>query len=197
MSTSIPIIPVICDRCRVVGFSGDGDFSHLGGLLDFTPVPRKKQRVDGWSAERQRAFIAALSASGSKRQAAQAIGMAAFGVHPMMKSQGGESFRAAFDRAMAIAKANGSMKIAAGVAGAAARNAQMAGPSRLRGHEPMPEPSMSQDQRWDLIESIGIRFMKKGRGRAAGAPGGRDRRRRFLPSPDHLHRSARARAGSS
>ena len=53
-------IPVICDRCRKVGYSGDGDFSHLGDLLEFTPVPRKKERVDGWTAERQRAFIAAL-----------------------------------------------------------------------------------------------------------------------------------------
>ena len=154
-------IPVICDRCRTVGFSGDGDFSHLGDLLDFTPVPRKKERVDGWSAERQRAFIAALSATGSKRQAAQALGMGAYGIDQMLKSQGNESFKAAFDRAMAIAKANGSMKIAAGVADAAARNAQMAGPSRLRGHEPEAEPSMSDDQKWDLIESIGTRLMKK------------------------------------
>ena len=60
-------IPVICDRCRTAGFSGEGDFSHLGDLLDFTPVPRKTKRSDGWTAERQRAFIAALSATGSKR----------------------------------------------------------------------------------------------------------------------------------
>ena len=70
-------IPVICDHCRSTGFSGDGDFSHLGDILDFTPVPRKAQRADGWTPERQRAFIAALSTTGSKRQAAQAIGMAA------------------------------------------------------------------------------------------------------------------------
>lgn len=73
-------IPVICDRCRSTGFSGDGDFSHLGDLLDFTAVPRKTQRADGWTPERQRAFIAALSTTGSKRRAAQAIGMAAYGV---------------------------------------------------------------------------------------------------------------------
>ena len=34
-----------------------------GDLLDFTPVPRKLNRADGWSAEKQRAFIAALSAA--------------------------------------------------------------------------------------------------------------------------------------
>jgi len=154
-------IPVICDRCRSVGFSGDGDFSHLGDLLDFTPVPRKIDRADGWTAERQRAFIAALSATGSKRQAARAIGMAAYGIDQMMKADGNDSFKAAFDRAMAIAKANGSMKIAAGVADAAARNAQMAAPSRLRGHEPDPDVTMADDEKWDMLTAIGTKFMRK------------------------------------
>ena len=135
-------IPVICDRCRSTGTAGEGDFSHLGDLLDFTPVPRKTTRVDGWNEERQRAFIAALSATGSKRQAAQSIGMAAFGVDQLLKAEGNESFKAAFDRAMAIAAQNGSMKIAQGVADAAARNSVLAHgratsaltpPSRLRG----------------------------------------------------------------
>jgi hypothetical protein len=76
-------IPVICDRCRSTGAAGEGDFSHLGDLLDFTPVPRKKQRVDGWSAEKQRAFIAALAATGSKRRAAMSIGMAPYGIDQM------------------------------------------------------------------------------------------------------------------
>jgi hypothetical protein len=154
-------IPVICDRCRTVGLSGDGDFSHLGDLLDFTPVPRKTQRADGWTPERQRAFIAALSATGSKRQAARAIGMAAFGIDQILKADGNESFKAAYERAMAIAKANGSMKIAAGVADAAARNAQLTPPSRLRGLEPEPQPDVSEDQQWDLLENIAAKFMKK------------------------------------
>jgi len=130
-------IPVICDRCRATGLSGEADFSHLGDLLDFEPVPRKHDRVDGWNAERQRAFIAALSATGSKRRAALSIGMATFGVDQMLKSKGNQSFRLAYDRAMAIAQANGSMKIAQGIADAAARNAQLTPPSRLRG-APLP-----------------------------------------------------------
>jgi hypothetical protein len=156
-------IPVICDRCRSTGVSGEGDFSHLGDLLDFTPVPRKKERVNGWNAERQRAFIAALSATGSKRRAAQAIGMATFGVDQLLKAEGNESFKAAFDKAMLIAKTNGSMKIAQGVADAAARNAQLTPPSRLRGFEPEPEPepTMGEDEKWDLIHRIGVKFMRK------------------------------------
>jgi hypothetical protein len=141
-------IPVICDRCRSTGAAGEGDFSHLGDLLEFTPVPRKKHRVDGWSAEKQRAFIAALSATGSKRRAAQAIGMAPYGVDQMLKGEGNESFKAAYDRAMAIASQNGTMKIAQGVADAAARNAVMAQPSRLRGLKTFP--SLDGDgQGWD------------------------------------------------
>ena len=66
-------IPVICDRCRSTGNAGEADFSHLGDLLEFDPVPRKHDRVDGRHAERQLAFIAALAATGSKRRAAQSL----------------------------------------------------------------------------------------------------------------------------
>ena len=141
-------IPVICDRCRSAGIAGESDFTHLGDLLEFTPVPRQKQRVDGWSPERQRAFIAALSATGSKRRAAQSIGMAPFGVDQMLKAEGNESFKAAFERAMAIAAQNGSMKIAQGVADAAARNAQLAAPSRLRG-APLPGQVLNEFGEWE------------------------------------------------
>ena len=156
-------IPVICDRCRHTGIAGEADFSHLGDLLEFEPVPRQK-RVDGWSPEKQRAFIAALSATGSKRQAALAVGMAPYGVDQLLKSDGSAGFKAAFDRAMLIAKANGSMKIAAGVADAAARNAQLTPPSRLRGLPP-PAPDedsgLSEDAKHDLIHGIGVKFMRK------------------------------------
>ena len=57
------------------------------------PVPRKMERVDGWNADCQRAFIAALSATGSKRRAALAIGMAAFGVVQLLKAEGSEASR--------------------------------------------------------------------------------------------------------
>jgi hypothetical protein len=154
-------IPVICDRCRVVGTAGTGDFSHFGDLLDFDPVPRK-QRVNGWDADAQRAFIALLATTGSKRRAALAIGRNAFGVDQLLKDPRGDSFRAAFERAMAIAKQNGAMKLATGVADAAARNAQMTPPSRLSGHEPEPEPEgMDEDEKIDFLNNIFRKFMTK------------------------------------
>jgi hypothetical protein len=156
-------IPVICDKCRSTGVSGEGDFSHLGDLLDFTPVPRKKERVDGWNAEKQRAFIAALAATGSKRQASMSIGMAAYGVDQLLKADRSDSFRAAYDRAMAIARQNGTMRIARGVADAAARSAYLNPRSGLRGNLPPDETEaeVSEEQKLELLESLGTKFMKK------------------------------------
>ena len=104
-------IPVICDRCRSVGNSGEGDFSHLGDLLAFTPVKRRK-RLNGWDAEAQRAFIAALATTGSKTNAAKSLGRNAYGIDQLLKAEGSDSFRLAFDRAIAIAEKNGAMRIA-------------------------------------------------------------------------------------
>lgn len=116
-------IPVICDRCRATGTAGEADFAHLGDLLDFAAVPRKTRRVDGWTPDRQRAFVAALSASGSPRRAALAIGMAPWGAEQLRKAKGSEGFRAAWDQAMAIAERNGAMRLSSGVADVAARSA--------------------------------------------------------------------------
>lgn len=60
--------------------------------------------------------------------------MAAYGVEQMLKAQGSDSFKAAVERALAIAAQHGSMKIAQGVADAAARKAQLVPPSRLIAH---------------------------------------------------------------
>lgn len=153
-------IPVICDRCRSVGNSGEGDFSHLGDLLAFTPVKRRK-RLNGWDAEAQRAFIAALATTGSKTNAAKSLGRNAYGIDQLLKAEGSDSFRLAFDRAIAIAEKNGAMRLATGVADAAARNSWLDKRSALRNHEPEPEPEMSDDRKWDLLGSIGEKFMRK------------------------------------
>jgi hypothetical protein len=76
MSDSPAPIPVVCDRCRAEGLAGDDPFEAFGDLLDFEPVPRRKARADGWDAECQRAFVAALSLTGSVRAAARAVGKA-------------------------------------------------------------------------------------------------------------------------
>lgn len=154
-------IPVICDRCRVAGTAGTGDFSHFGDLLEFEPVPRR-QRVNGWDADAQRAFIALLATTGSKRRAALAIGRNAFGIDRLLEDENGASFRTAYERAMAIARQNGAMKLATGVADAAARNAQMAPPSRLKDMVLDREGAgMSEDEKIDLLNEIFRKFLGK------------------------------------
>lgn len=96
-------IPVICDRCRTAGEAGEEPFADLADLLSFTPVVRRA-RADGWDAERQRAFIAALAVTGSPRAAARAIGKHAFGAEQLRKARGGTSFAAAWDAAIDIAR---------------------------------------------------------------------------------------------
>ncbi len=144
-------ISVICDRCRVAGTAGTGDFSHFGDLLEFDPVP-VQPRVNGWDPEAQRAFIALLATTGSKRRAALAIGRNAFGIDQLLKRPGNDGFRLAYDRALAIAARNGSMRISTGVADCAARNSLMETPSRLRDH-PAPLPGWDwqapEPQHWE------------------------------------------------
>jgi len=69
-------------------------------LLAFTPVPRGK-RAGGWTAERQRAFIAALGECGSVRAAARQVNMASEGAYLLRRHPAGASFAAAWDRAQA------------------------------------------------------------------------------------------------
>ncbi|WP_084580229.1 hypothetical protein [Sphingomonas azotifigens] len=66
---------------------------------DFTPVPRK-HRVDGWTPARQRAFIAALAATGSVTAAARSINMAKEGAYMLRLHPQGASFRAAWEAAL-------------------------------------------------------------------------------------------------
>lgn len=66
---------------------------------DFTPVPRR-YRHDGWTAERQRAFIDALAATGSVSRAARRINMSSEGAYYLRRQPGAEEFRAAWDAAL-------------------------------------------------------------------------------------------------
>ena len=158
-------IPVICDRRRTTGTAGTGEFAALGDLLEFDPVP-VQPRVNGWDAEAQRAFIALLATTGSKRRAALAIGRNAHGITQLLKRPGSDSFRLAYDRALAIAGQQGSLKIAQGVADAAARNAQLTPPSRLRGLPPPEEEeeeeiTMSADDKLQIVGGMVDKYLRK------------------------------------
>jgi len=68
-------------------------------LPDFTPVPRK-YRHDGWTPERQKAFIAALADTGSVGRAAAMVNMAQTNCYTLRRAPGAESFRRAWEAAL-------------------------------------------------------------------------------------------------
>ncbi|MEE4316936.1 MAG: hypothetical protein V2I74_08145 [Erythrobacter sp.] len=73
-----------------------------GQLPSFTPVPRKCARHDGWTPERQRAFIEALADTGSVEAACKAVDMAQRGVYALRREPGAEGFRAAWEAALQL-----------------------------------------------------------------------------------------------
>ena len=73
-----------------------------GELPAFAPVPRKCARHDGWTPERQRAFIEALADTGSVEAAARAVDMSSVGAYHLRRQPGAEGFRAAWEAALAL-----------------------------------------------------------------------------------------------
>ena len=118
----MPIL-VVCDRCRASGRPGADPFAGFGALLDFAPVPRRSTRADDWDAQCQRAFIAALSLTGSPRAAARAVGKAQYGVTQLLAAPGNEGFCAAYEEAMAIAADERSRRLVEGLGAVAAEQA--------------------------------------------------------------------------
>ncbi|MGX7925912.1 hypothetical protein ACWPMX_04975 [Tsuneonella sp. HG094] len=68
-------------------------------LPTFDPVPRKP-RHDGWTPERQRAFIAALADTGSVKRAAMHVNMSPEGAYYLRRQRGSEGFRRAWEAAL-------------------------------------------------------------------------------------------------
>ena len=71
-------------------------------LPPFAPVPREKDRSNGWKPEVQRAFIEALAETGSVRSAARRVGRAEVGAYLIRRHPDAQEFRAAWDAALDI-----------------------------------------------------------------------------------------------
>lgn len=71
-------------------------------VIDFTPVPRLRNRRSGWTEARQRAFIAALARCGSVKAAAAHVGLSARTAYRLIDAPGADSFAEAWDKAMDI-----------------------------------------------------------------------------------------------
>lgn len=70
-----------------------------GDPFDFIPVPIAA-RHDGWTPERQRAFIAALASHGGVSAAARAAGMTPQTANRLRRRPGAEGFTKAWDAAL-------------------------------------------------------------------------------------------------
>lgn len=130
-------------------------------LLDFTPVPRSHAKANGWSAEMQRMFIAWLAHYGSPTNACDELGKARSGIDKVYKDPAAAEFRAAWDAAVALAEKRRISSLTTRPAGAGAMRA----PTLSRGKpappaEPIDE-EFSEDRMWELIHSIGLKFMRK------------------------------------
>jgi len=73
-----------------------------GQIPDFTPVPRGRQRHDGWTEDRQRRFIEALSVTGSVKAAAHRVNMTPEGAYLLRRHPEAGEFRAAWEAALAL-----------------------------------------------------------------------------------------------
>jgi hypothetical protein len=74
----------------------------LEGAPDFAPAPRGATRYDGWTPDRQRAFVKALAETGCVTRACAWVGMSNVGAYLLRKGAGAEAFAAAWDDALAV-----------------------------------------------------------------------------------------------
>ena len=79
-------------------------FAETAAIPAFTPVPLARHRRDGWTAERQRAFIATLARTGCVAAAARAAGMSVTSAYKLRRRPVAESFAAAWSVALADAR---------------------------------------------------------------------------------------------
>lgn len=68
----------------------------------FAPVPRLRDRHDGWTPERQRAFVAALADCGSVRTAANMVNMSSESAYALRRHPAAAGFRAAWHAALGM-----------------------------------------------------------------------------------------------
>ena len=71
-------------------------------LPAFAPVPREKDRANGWKPQVQRAFIEALAETGSVRAACRRVNRADHGAYLLRRHPEAAAFRAAWDAALDI-----------------------------------------------------------------------------------------------
>ncbi|HYI47169.1 MAG TPA: hypothetical protein VEX35_01780 [Allosphingosinicella sp.] len=124
---------------------------ELAVLLAFEPVPRRQQRANGWTAERQQDFIAALVETGNYRLATHAVGMTASGAYQLRKEADAEDFSRAWDEAIALHRTRSGTRAPRPSAGAPrhARELRVA-----RASASAAPPELEEEERGALLDEL-------------------------------------------
>jgi hypothetical protein len=78
----------------------EADAADPANHIAFTPVPRLRNRRNGWTPEHQQLFLFALSRCGSVARAARAVGKSRRSAYHLLHSPGADSFAEAWDAAI-------------------------------------------------------------------------------------------------
>lgn len=78
---------------------------ELAEAIEFTPVPRRRARGDGWSDAKQAWFLRVLLTTGVPGLAAHAVGMSRQSAYRLRGAPGATSFSAAWDVAADLGQA--------------------------------------------------------------------------------------------
>ena len=99
MSELVSLSPRPSRRTSGTAFTGEPPAAD-DPLLQFAPYLHKAPRRNSITPERQRAFIAALAATGIVTQAARSIGASLEALYKLRRLSGAEGFAAAWDKAI-------------------------------------------------------------------------------------------------
>jgi hypothetical protein len=119
---------------------------EIAALLDFEPAPRKIQRPDGWTPDLQRELIARIAHTGSPGRACDAMDKNLSGAKHLYRTDGADSFRAAWKAAMALGAARKR----------AARAAIVRHPNEVPGITTSRKADVSDEAEWDDSEADDI-----------------------------------------
>jgi hypothetical protein len=126
---------------------------EIAALLEFEPVPRQLQKANGWTAPMQRMFVAWLAFYGSPGKAAEELGKARSGIDKVYKTPGADSFRAAWDGAVALAERRLTERLASSPSGAGGMKVPFAGRASRSvsgsSHAPLPGQVRNEFGEWE------------------------------------------------
>ena len=130
---------------------------EIAPLLEFTPVPRKVKRPDGWTPELQRELIARIAATGTLQQAVSQMGKHATGAENLHKVPSADEFRDSWKAALALGRARNGLDSAPPFAGEVPGITRRGRPASHAVAGPAEGQVLNEFGEWEDAESIARR----------------------------------------